>query len=437
MSNDMNRHSASHPAFAGFTLVETMVAILIGMLVTFIVMQVYATSEGQKRTITGGADAQSDAAAILYLMERDLRQAGYGLSANPEDFNPGFTAPPTGVLTFGILAQCTNVRAYNKNRATTTDFVYANSTFAPVVINPTGYPAGDDKTDVVLVNYGASSGVIGKGVTFATQDTGGNVSSFVVSGAGSPDARAGFVQGDLVLAVPPPASGLDCTLGEVTGLPPAPPGPATCTVNTTSAGTIIDRNDAAYSSYYTGCAAGPNASAAWNKVGAPVVYSAGSKLYNLGPVSAFVSRVYAVREGNLTVCDLTKQDCTAAVADPPDPAVWTPIASGVVGLHAQYGRDTDFNGGVDVWDTTTAPPGVVAPAAHVVAVRLGLAVRSGQYEKDIVTTAAPVWHADAATTSDVNFDVSGATSNWQQYRYKTAQSIVPLRDMIWGQQNAN
>ena len=425
----MNRHSATRRISAGFTLVETMVAIVIGMLVTFIVMQVYATSEGQKRTITGGADAQSDAAAILYLMERDLRQAGYGLSANPEDFNPGYTAPPAGVLTFGVLAQCTNVRAYNKNRATTTAFVYANSTFAPVVINPAGYSAGDAGTDVVLVNYGASSGVIGKGIPLAgEQDTGGNVLSLVVSGAGSPDARAGFVQGDMYLAVPAPGSGLDCTIGEVTGLPAG----ANCSVGG-GVQTIIERNDAAYSSYYTGCAAGPNASAAWNKVGADIDYT-GGKLYDLGPVSAFVSRVYAVRKGNLTVCDLTINDCTAVVADPPDPKVWTPVASGVVGLHAQYGRDTDFNGGVDVWDTTTAPAGVVAPPAHVIAVRFGLAVRSGQYEKELVTVANPVWHSDAATTTDVDFDVSAGT-DWNHYRYKTAQSLVPLRNMIWGEQN--
>ena len=433
----MNRHSTAHPAFAGFTLVETMVAIVIGLLTTFIVMQVYAVSEGQKRTITGGADAQSDAAAILYLMERDLRQAGYGLSANPEDFNPAFTAPPGGVLTFGVLAQCTKVRAHNSNRPAKIDFLYDNSTFAPVVINPTGYPAGDSGTDIVLVNYGASSGVIGKGLPLGgEQDTGGDVLSLVVSGSGSPDPRAGFVQGDMVLAVPAPGSGFDCTIGEVTGLP----GGANCSVGNVVQ-TTIERNAAdshsSYSNYYTACDAGPKTQATWNKVGADVDYT-GGRLYNLGPVSAFVSRVYAVRKGNLTVCDLTKQDCTAVVDDPPDPAVWTPIASGVVGLHAQYGRDTDFNGSVDSWDTTTAPGGVVAAPAHVLAVRLGLTVRSGQYEKDLVTTVAPVWRADAPSTTDNIALIDTAhppTADWQHYRYKTAQSIIPVRNLIWGQQN--
>src|SRR5215831_15125854 len=131
----MKRYRTPRRAFAGFTLVETMVAIVIGLLVTFIIMQVYAVSEGEKRTVTYGADAQSDSAVALYLIERDLRQAGYGLAPNTEDFVPIYTAPADGgVLSNGILAQCTSVRAYNTNRGTTQAFVYSDNTFMPVVI---------------------------------------------------------------------------------------------------------------------------------------------------------------------------------------------------------------------------------------------------------------------------------------------------------------
>ena len=425
----MNRHSAARPAFAGFTLVETMVAIVIGMLATLIVMQVYATSEGQKRTTTFGADAQSDAAAILYLMESDLRQAGYGLAANPEDFTPAFSVPTSiAGLTSGVLAQCATVQAYNTTRGAA--FTYTDYTFAPVVINPSTIPAGDDGTDVVLVNYGASSGVIGKGFPLSgQQNTGGNLLSFVVGGAGSPDPRAGFVQGDMYLAVPAAGSGLNCTIGEVTGVPPGVD-PPNCSVGG-GVQNIIERNagaDHQYSSFYKGCGAGPAVTATWNQVGGDDVDYTGGRLYNLGPVGAFVSRVYAVRKGNLTVCDLTANDCTA---DPPDLAMWTPIGSDVVGLHAQYGKDTDFNGSVDAWDATTLTG---AARAEVVAVRLGLAVRSGQYEKDPATTAGnPVWHKDANGTGNIDFDIGGITDAGH-YRYKTAQSIVPVRNLIWGQQ---
>jgi type IV pilus assembly protein PilW len=421
----MNRHSAARPAFAGFTLVETMVAIVIGMLATFIVMQVYATSEGSKRTISGGADAQSDAAVALYLIERDLRQAGYGLSPNPEDFVPAYTAPADGgVLTNGVLALCTTVSAHNTKRG---DFTYASSTLAPVVINPAGYPAGDADTDVVLVNYGTSSGAIGQGVKF-TNPTG---EAYLVGGGGS---RAGFMRGDLVLAVPAPGVAQACTIAEITGLPTGIPG-NDCIGDASDVS--INHENVAYPSFYTGCDPGNLTTAAWNKGGVGSAYvtvgAASPRLYNLGPVGSFVSRVYAVRKGNLTMCDVTVNDCTAAVADPPDPAIWTPIATDVVGLKAQYGKDSDFNGLINSWDAN--PPVGLVPPAQVVAVRLALVVRSGQYEKEIVTTAAPVWHSDATGTADVNFDLTGLGIDWDHYRYKTAQSIVPVRNLIWGQQN--
>lgn len=421
----MNRISAARRAFAGFSLVETMVALAIGMLATVIVMQVFAISESQKRTITSGADAQSDGAVVLYLIERDLRQAGFGLSTNPEDFIPKYTTRIAGgVLTNGILAQCTTVNAYNTTRGV---FAYADSTFAPMVINPAGYAPGDAGTDVVLVNYGTSNGMIGKGVVLkdgtATTQAGGNVMDFVVKA--DKGTSAGFMNGDLILAVPP-TGGIVCAIAEITGLPNG--GDPGCT-DFTPPSTIIRHNAVAYPSFYTGCTP---VNATWNQAGVDLPYNLGSQLYNLGPVGSFVSRVYAVRNSNLTMCDVTVNDCMAAVAVPPDPAVWAPIANGVVGLRAEYGHDIDFNGTVDAWDAIT-PLG--ADRANVAAVRLAVVVRSSQFEREDVTTAAPVWNTDAAATLNAPIDVSGSGSDWQRFRYKKAQSIVPLRNMIWGQQN--
>ena len=86
---------------------------------------------------------------------------------------------------------------------------------------------------------------------------------------------------------------------------------------------------------------------------------------------------------------------------------------------------------IDSWDQTTQTG---ANRAQVAAVRMALAIRSGQFEKTTVTAAAPVWHADAAASVDHNFVTTGWGSDWQNYRYKTAQSIVPVGNMIWGEQ---
>lgn len=429
----------------GFSLVELMVALVIGLAATLVIMQMFAVSEARKRASTGGADAQTNAAVTLYQLERDIRQAGYGLAPNTQDFVPPYTAPPAGVLTSGILAQCATVRAYKKDRATTPDFFYRNSTFAPVLVNPANadgtpmFSPGDSGTDVILISYSGSSGMLGNGIDItqsgftaqATADAADAIGDYVVVAS-----RAGFNQGDLILAVPPlnalPGAN-DCTLGEVTGLPvEAPPTGSQCPPGITGLPNTINHNNVSYASVYTGCRNDPPSEAVWNKPEPGITYPAGSRLYNLGPVGTLVSRVYAVRHGSLTMCDLTVNDCTAPVADPPDGTVWTSIATGVVALRAQYGKDTDFDGNIDAWDSVQ-PTGTAH--AQVVALRLVIVARSSQFEKEgEFTASAPVWHKDAAGTDDVTLDISASSENWQRYRYKAAQSIVPLRNMIWGQQ---
>src|SRR5512143_3307193 len=67
------------PSQAGFTLVEIMVGLAIGMLASVIIMQVLSVFESQKRTTTGSADAQTNGNIALYDIQRDLQLAGYAL----------------------------------------------------------------------------------------------------------------------------------------------------------------------------------------------------------------------------------------------------------------------------------------------------------------------------------------------------------------------
>lgn len=63
----------------GFSLVEIMVGVGIAMVSSLVIMQVFALFEGQKRTTTSGADAQTDGGIATYIVERDVRMAGYGM----------------------------------------------------------------------------------------------------------------------------------------------------------------------------------------------------------------------------------------------------------------------------------------------------------------------------------------------------------------------
>jgi type IV pilus assembly protein PilW len=64
---------------AGFTLVEIMVGLTIGLLATLVIVQVMSAFETQKRVTTGSADAQTNGGISLYTIGRDLQMAGYPL----------------------------------------------------------------------------------------------------------------------------------------------------------------------------------------------------------------------------------------------------------------------------------------------------------------------------------------------------------------------
>ena len=90
----------------GFSLVDTMVGMVIALLGMIIIFQVFSVSESIKRTTTSGGDAQLNGAATLFSLERALKEAGYGIFAStnlmPIPSDPVATAPVT--LTVGAAA---------------------------------------------------------------------------------------------------------------------------------------------------------------------------------------------------------------------------------------------------------------------------------------------------------------------------------------------
>src|SRR3981189_3068849 len=64
----------------GFSMVELLVAMLIGLIGMIIIFQVFEVSEGIKRSTTSGGDAQQNGVIALYTMERDFKNAGMGFN---------------------------------------------------------------------------------------------------------------------------------------------------------------------------------------------------------------------------------------------------------------------------------------------------------------------------------------------------------------------
>ncbi|MBK7472039.1 MAG: PilW family protein [Betaproteobacteria bacterium] len=340
---------------AGFGLVEIMVSVVIGMLAILVMMQQLSIFEQNKRTTTGGADAQNNGAIALYGLQRDIRQSGYGfvIWANPP--NPPY--PPfscsVGLLSGGTVP------------------------VVPVVINPATsiIPAGDANTDTLLVFYG-NTNQQPQGTEITAQL---GLDSYV-----APSST--FAVGDIVMAAPD-----------------------------SCAGTLLARPVTA--------------------VGATTITSAtgaGTAMYNLGRTPSVLA--YAIRDGNLTMCDYMATNCGVAKASVTAAvwaATWVSIANNVVSMRAQYGVDTSspMDAVVDTFNQTT--PTTNCGWAKVSALRLALVARNTEYNKTEpdgtnVTSAAPTWDGSAGAPI-----VLSGNPEWNHYRYKVFQTVVPMRNMAW------
>ena len=157
-------------------------------------------------------------------------------------------------------------------------------------------------------------------------------------------------------------------------------------------------------------------------------YPAKSFLVNLGPTVAF--RTYSISANSV----LQVTDFPLAAANDAFPEI--------VNLQAFYGKDTDGNGVIDTYDTTT--PTTAAGWRQILAVRLALVARSTQYEKETVSAAGNVeWDvgtaiAIAGTANCTNGSGSQCLqikvdhlTDWQHYRYKVFDTLIPLRNVLW------
>ena len=81
----MNHRKRTRPGDArGFTLVETMVALVLFTIIGVAVYQILIHTSQSERVSTTVAEAQQNARVALDTILRDLRQAGYGIDTSSE-----------------------------------------------------------------------------------------------------------------------------------------------------------------------------------------------------------------------------------------------------------------------------------------------------------------------------------------------------------------
>jgi type IV pilus assembly protein PilW len=412
----MQPHLPAQPSRlqAGLSMVELMVAMVIALIGTIIMFQVFEVSEGIKRTTTAGGDSQQNGVIALYLMENDLRQAGNGFSETS-------------------LAGCT-VLAYDAPPSGTPAPRNFTMTLVPVSITS---GANAQTPDSFTVFYG-SQHMVGA-ATSITQDMTTATSQVRTMN------RYGFRTGDLVVLMEP-ASGKQCTMVEITSLP----------------GSDYLAHDTG--PYALDWAPGtPNKTARANPGGGlGVIYKgAGSanatRIFNLGNLydrtgayayngaSMPVNNTYAVSATTLTVASAFS---TAAAS---------PVADNIVHMRALYALDDGVgdatvpyqtagwiagDGKIDRFVDAVKFATLGSPWQRIVAVRVVVVARSANPERGSggpgsvcdTTVAAPTWSASLwpvqAPPLVIGLDVS-ADTDWKCYRYKTFETTVPVRNWIW------
>lgn len=283
--------------------------------------------------------------------------------------------------------------------------VVPDGTAANAANNPLGIPPGDAGSDVIALMYSNTSSVV-EGVPISGV-SGATVYSFGKN-------VTGFNTGDFVLAA---QNGQNCTVGRVTAVV-AP----SVTLDHPSTGAAYAANSAA--------------------------------VFNLGP-NGMTMRVYAVRGGNLTVCDFWTSNCASdisAMTVAQRDALWVPIASNVVGLRAQYGWDLSAvpDMRVDAYCrsrlTTAAPncpspdlgatvPNLACDWSRIATLRLALVMRSAEIATDganVTDATLTLWPTVTANASGIPLTegpVFAVPS--QRYRYRVFETIAPIRNVIW------
>jgi len=349
---------------SGFSLVEILVGLVIGLLATLVIMQVFSVFEGQKRTTTGTADAQTNGSIALYTIGQEMQMAGYGLL--PAEDSP---------------LECTTL---NFDATGITDI-------SPVTIIDGGTAAG--ASDTISIRYATSAS---GGVPSTIGLVGGNAITI--------DNNMGCQDADIALIV----NGATCNFTTVN--PTAPPDLTTVTLQN-PAGAINGAN--------LSCLG------AWNVT----LFRINP---NYDPTDPLNSQAYLERDGAPSVAD-------------------------IVNIQAQYGISGTANSNlVTQWVDATggwAAP-TVADRNRIKAVRISVVARNGLQEKDIVTPLRASGKACSSltATSPVGLCAWDATSasptvaspapeinltndpNWQYYRYRVFETIIPLRNMIWSKE---
>lgn len=375
-------HGALPGRQRGLSLIELLVAMVIGLIVTLAVTSVITVGEGKRRTTTSTNDMDQAGAYAAYLLDRAVRSAGSSLTQSTQPTDRGVFGCKLNAAS--LLPASAFPAPFAKNFKSASDL-----RVAPVLIAKNQSDAGSDV--LVVMGGDAVAGGVPRGLTDP-----GSANTL------SMDNTVGISTDDLVLVSQNGTT--DCLLEQVSG---------TSTKVLTLGGT-----------YYTA-----------GKSTALETLAASTSTYvtPLGnPKNGNIQfQLFGVGDNRtLYGYDLLQVGGTTTAQA---------LADSVIEMHALYGLDTSGDGILDAW----ADPGATgydiatvmtttATIKQIVAVRVALVMRSASKERDIVSANSLTLFADAVDASKKSLaqtvKLTGADDTY--YRYRVVDFTVPLRNML-------
>lgn len=385
----MNTHRR---AARGFTLIELMVAVAIGLALTLAITTMLIRSESNRRSLTSTNDASNNGAYISYALDRTLRSAGSGFAQGwREAYGCALQARRNGLGTFLPRAA-----AY----PAPFDAVPTTLRLAPLVVQA-GTGAGG--SDVLIVQTGSSG--LGEAAMQVLTIPPTNTRLFV-------PVTLGLRGGDLIAVVQEP---------DGTGNP----SPCLLQQVVTPYTGVADQQELDLGGNYYAATLG---GVATNTIGttrrawvAPLGNETGNRpnfqLLGVADTDTLVSY------------DLLRLDNNNDVV---------PVADGVVDLRARYGVDTDNDGRVDSWvspadagwTAATLLNGTAASSvllSQIISVRVALVMRNNTPEKQNISPASLTLFADLPVAQQATHDIA---ADERTLRYRVLDFTVPLRNAM-------
>lgn len=421
----------------GFSIIEVLVGMLIGLIVVLVTGQVLSMNYAQSNTTATATDSMVNGSLALHEITREGARSGFGISAVPE------------------LYGCTVVR--RTASAVAADIRVDTFTLAPVVIED---GAGGAPDSIILTSSHSKGLAIPTylGAEYKNANTAPFAEGIDVI------STLGINVGDMLLIGPPVPTALTTT--EIADLKtafqaavPTIPSNLSYTTNPNKTWCSLFQVTGDETSTIQGAIFRVSDTNPPNKLRA--VQSNGHYLINRYQGAANYDRTIPKENRTSPFNDIPFPEPSSAYHYPVDSVVFNlgagglqsytfnisngdkllssneriPVYSQIVQLQAQYGKDTDANGSVDDWDNTT--PTTNAGWREILSIRVAVVARSAQRESSIATSNAndcpsidSVCWAGNMKITNLNADNTGA-NDWQYYRYRVFETIIPLRNSIW------